>query len=132
MRYYSVQSPNDAARLRAGGDPWPVGLRWANLGPGLYAWADPNDAERYRAHLQQRGAVDLVVVTYEISDDDLPRLGKQDLTQLSDEDLAVWLEQYSEYGDGEPHGYEYVVRSTGMGTEHYFASSVFQRLREVP
>ena len=130
MRYYSVQSLNDVARLREGGDPWPTGLRRANLGPGLYA--DPSDAERYRAHLLQRGAVGLVVVTYEIPEADLLQLSKQDLTQLSDEDLTGWLERYSEYGDGEPHGYEYLVRNTGMGTEHYFASSVFSRLREVP
>ncbi len=132
MRYYSVQASNDVARLRAGGNPWPTGLQRANLGSGFYAWADPDEAERYRAHLLQRGAVDLVVVAYEIPDDDLLRLNKQDLTQLSDDDLTVWLETYSEYGDGVPHGYDYLIRNTGMGTEHYFASSVFSRLREVP
>ena len=132
MRFYSVQSPSDVVRLRGGGTPWPTGLQRANLGLGLYAWAAPEDSARYAEHLQKRGAVDLVVVVYEIADDDLAHLTKQDLTQLTDEEATAWLAKYSEYGDAESHDWEYIVRNTGMGTEHFFAASVFSRLREVP
>jgi hypothetical protein len=110
---------------------WPSGLQRANLGLGLYTWATSEDAERYAAHLLKREAVALVVVVYEIAEDELERLKKQDLTQLSDEDANAWLNKYSEYGDAEPHDWDYIIRNTGMGTEHYFASHVFNRLREV-
>ena len=102
------------------------------MGLGLYAWFNPEDAERYRSHLLNRGAVDLVVVVYEIPADDLHRLKQLDLTQLSDEEITLWLEKFSENGNGEPHGHEYLVRNTGMGIEYYFASSVFNLLKEVP
>jgi hypothetical protein len=38
VRFFTVQSATDAARLAAGGSPWPTGLQRANLGIGLYAW----------------------------------------------------------------------------------------------
>jgi hypothetical protein len=98
---------------------------------GFNTWATSEDAERYVAHLLQRGAVGLVVVVYEIAEDQVGQLRELDLTQLSDEDVNAWLNKHSEYGDAEPHDWKYIVRNTGMGTEHYFASHVFTRLREV-
>lgn len=131
-RFFSVQSPADAARLAAGGLPWPTGLQRANLGGGFYAWDSREAAERYLDRLQQHGAAALRIVTYEITEEELRLLKKLDLTQASDDDVNAWMAQHSHYGDAEPHELEYVVRNTDIGTEHYFAATIFGKLKEVP
>lgn len=131
-RFFSVQSEEDAARLAAGGPPWPTGLQRANLGPGLYAWDSPEQAERYRDLLLRHGAKDLLIVVYAIPDDELARLRTLDLTLLSDEEVYIWIDRHSHYGDALPHDEEYVIRHTEIGKEHYFAASVFGRLEESP
>src|SRR5437764_220796 len=118
-RFYSVQSPDDAARLAAGGSPWPTGLRRANLGVGFYAWDSHDTADQYRVLLERRGAKGLSVVSYEIAVDDLNVLGTLDLTKLSDEDATAWLDRHSHYGDAAPHGFDHVVRYTNFGVEHF-------------
>ncbi len=129
--FYSVQSAEDAARLAGGGEPWPSGLRRANIGAGFYAWESRETAEQYRAVLERHGATDLRIVTYEIADDALRGLNTLDLTRLSDEDVTAWLEKHSHYGDAAPHGFEHVIRSTHVGAEHFFAAEVFPMLKEV-
>jgi hypothetical protein len=129
--FFSVQSAKDAARLAAGGSPWPTGLRRANLGIGLYAWDSRETADRYRELLQRHGASDLRIVVYEVTEDSLGQFNKLDLTALSDDEVNAWLEKYSHYGNAESHGWEYVMRLTEIGIEHYFAPAVFTKLVEV-
>jgi hypothetical protein len=131
-RFYSVQSAVDAARLAAGGEPWPTGLRRANLGPGLYAWAARDLVEEYLRLLSERGVAGLRIVVYEIDDVELALLDRIDLTRLSDDEATAWMDEYSHYGQARPHGKQYVIRNTDMGTEHYFAASIFGMLREAP
>jgi hypothetical protein len=131
-RFYSVQTAADAARLRAGGEPWPTGLQRANLGPGFYAWDNAEDAERYRQLLEGRGVAGLVLVVYEIAEDRLNALRTLDLTRLSDAEVDAWMAQYSHYGDAQPHDWQRVIRNTDKGTEHYFAPAAFAQLGEVP
>src|SRR5579862_4204369 len=128
-RFFTVQSRSDAVRLTAGGAPWPAGLQRANLGQGLYAWETLLEADVYRQVLLRHGANDLVILTYEAADIDIGGFAKLDLTQLSDDDVNVWMAQYSRYGQGLRHGFEYVVRNTDMGKEHYFAPAAFAKLR---
>ncbi len=130
-RFYSVQTPADAARLAAGGIPWPTGLQRANLGPGFYAWASLTEAEHYREVLERHGATDLRIVIYEAADETLATIKTLDLTRLSDDDVNAWMERYSQYGSAEAHEWEHIVRGTDKGTEYYFAASIFGKLREV-
>jgi hypothetical protein len=129
--FYSVQSRQDADRLTAGGEPWPAGLQRANMGSGFYAWETPETAEAYRRILEDRGVAELRVVVYEVAQADLDALRKLDLTLLSDPEVEEWMARHSHYGAAEPHDWEYVIRGTDKGTEHYFAAAVFARLREV-
>jgi hypothetical protein len=131
-RFYSVQSQSDAARLRAGGDPWPTEWQRANLGPGFYAWDNPTDAENYRQVLEQHGISELTIVVYEIDDKELAALRTLDLTRLTDAEVNAWMDQYSHYGKAEPHDWERIIRNTDKATEHYFAPVSFPRFREVP
>lgn len=132
VRFYSVQSPADASRLAAGGEPWPGGLRRANLGPGFYAWDSLEIAERYRELLARHGArKDLQIIVYESSKADLDQMKTLDLTELGDDEANAWMEKHSHYGEAIPHELEHVIRNTDKGTEHYFAAAVFGRLTEV-
>lgn len=128
--FYSVQSPADAARLAAGGLPWPVGLQRANLGLGFYAWGLLTDAERYRTLLVGRGVAGLAIVEYEIADTALAAMTTLDLTLLSDEDVEAWMNQHSRYGAALPHDWNHVVRHTDKGVEHHFSATAFAQLKE--
>ncbi|OQP50213.1 hypothetical protein A4D02_27685 [Niastella koreensis] len=46
----------------------------------------------------------------------------------ADDEIAnKWLETHSSlYGQGTPHGFNYVQRMTSMGVEHYFSKQAFQ------
>ena len=131
VRFYTVQSVEDAARLSAGGIPWPTGLQRANLGPGLYAWGTREDAESYHQVLLEHGVGPCRILVYELQEDDLHNMKKLDLTLMSDEEVTAWLANFSHYGAARPHEWEYVVRATARGKEHFFAASAFARLKEV-
>lgn len=131
MRFYSVQTVEDAKRLSAGGSPWPSGLRRANLGPGFYAWDSREVAERYLQVLSRHGSESLRIVVFDVPDEVLKKMKKLDLTFLGDEEVNTWMERHSHYGDSLPHDFEYVIRNTDKGTEHYFAASVFARFKEI-
>ena len=121
--------PSDWPR---GGEPWPTGLQRSNLGIGLYAWASRVTAEQYGKLLENRGITDLVIIRYEILAGDLEALQILDLTPMADKEVNEWMMRHSHYGDAEPHEFEYLIRLTDKGTEHYFAANVFAKLREVP
>jgi hypothetical protein len=89
------------------------------------------DAEQYQEVLERHGASNLEIVTYEISDEKLATMKRLDLTRFTDKEVMDWLDRYSQYGAGESHDWDYVVRGTDKGTEHYFAASVFNQLQEV-
>lgn len=130
-RFYSVQSSADAARLAEGGSPWPGGLRRANLGFGFYAWLSREVASHYQTLLERHGGHDLRIVAYEIDDLALGQLRKLDLTEWDDDAVTTWLDRHSCYGEGRPHGYDYVVRPTHLGPEHYFTALASGLMQEV-
>jgi hypothetical protein len=66
-----------------------------------------------------------------MSDDDLLTLKVLDLRRLPDEEINTWMDKFSQYGAAEPHDWEYIIRYTELGAEHYFAAAVFAKLREV-
>lgn len=118
--FYSVQSEADAARLAAGGEPWPTGLQRANLGEGLYAWGTRAEAEAYAAGKEGASILELNMSNAEYSG-----LKSLDMRLMSDDAATAWLEQYSQYGQGLPHGFEHIIRQTGAGTEYYFSPTAF-------
>src|SRR5437763_1145467 len=103
--FYSVQKPEDAMRLDAGGEPWPTGLQRANLGPGIYTWPSLGEARKYQQLLENHGAwaADLEMMSFEITDAQLAMMKTLDLTLLSDDEVMAWMERYSQYGLGEAH-----------------------------
>jgi hypothetical protein len=41
----------------------------------------------------------------------------------------AWMETYSFYGRGMPHGFEHIIRETEkFGTEYFFSPTAFERL----
>lgn len=118
--FYSVQSEADAARLASGGAPWPTGLQRANLGEGLYAWGTRAEAEAYAA-----GKEGARILEFNMSNAEYSGLKSLDMRLMSDDAATAWLEQYSQYGQGLPHGFEHIIRQTGAGTEYYFSPTAF-------
>ena len=131
--FYSVLSSADVARLARGGEPWPTGLQKANMGPGFYVWETLADAERYRARWLEHGVADLQIIAYRIANDDLANLRILDMRNMNDDAINDWMERHSHYGGDHPlpHGYQHIIRNTGMAApEHYFSSDVFYLFSE--
>jgi hypothetical protein len=125
--FHTVQGAEDAARLRAGGSPWPTGASRSSLGQGVYSFGSRAEAESYATHLAGRGASDLEVMSFNVSGSDLASFKSLNIDSLADPE--AFLSKYSELWGGTPnHGFEYLTRGTQFGTEHFFDSSVFGRL----
>jgi hypothetical protein len=127
VTFYSVQSAEDALRLKNGGMPWPTGPTQAHLGPGLYSWATKAEAESYLSLKLRRNAnLKLEIVELEIEGSTLSKL-KSFKVPLNDDLADTWLGKYSSLGKGKglPHGYQYIQGNSGIGTEHYFSSDIF-------
>jgi len=121
--FYSIQAEDDAARLLAGGAPWPTGPSRAHLGPGFYAWGDRAAAEAYMAHLGGRGASGMTIVEARFGATDYARMVTRDLTSMTDEAASAWLGQFSGVGEA---GVDHVIRETGrFGVEHRFGPDAF-------
>ena len=125
VTFYTVQTPADAQRLRSGGEPWPNGMSRANMGEGLYSWGTAEEAAQYAARMRAKG-VDVETVKLQMTKEAFNKLNGIDLTKMSDMDVDEWMERFSQYGEGNPHGKDYVARGTGMGTEHYFSPDAFK------
>lgn len=125
VSFFTVQAEKDAIRLMEGGAPWPLSATRAHLGEGLYAWGSKADAEAYLKVLGAHGAPDLSILEFRISKSTLKGL-KSFSVPLEDEAANLWLSKFSSlYGEGLPHGFQYIQRSASMGTEHYFSKEVF-------
>ncbi|MFE2426105.1 hypothetical protein ACFXJ5_05015 [Streptomyces sp. NPDC059373] len=95
----------------------------------MYSWATREEAEAYAERLRGRGT-DVDILTFHVSDSDFSSLKKADVVAMSPGEADAFMERHSRlYGAGEPHDYEYVKDRTGMGHEHYFAKSVFHKLK---
>jgi RHS repeat-associated protein len=123
--FFSVQGLADATRLRSGGAPWPTGLERANMGQGFYSWASETEALNYKALLERHGRNGLEIVKFDIDDASLASLKRLDLRTMSDDAVDAWMEEFSHYGKAKPHSFEYVIRRTNIGNEHYFSKEVF-------
>jgi hypothetical protein len=128
--FYSVQGPEDAARLSAGGTPWPIAPNRAHMGPGLYSWGSRERATNY-FNMLSKNADNLKIMPFRISNKNLNNLNKLDLRPpMSDDAANTWLGKHSSlYGEGIPHAYDYIIRGTNIGDEHYFSTNAFHLFR---
>ncbi|MBI1925433.1 hypothetical protein HYR99_14425 [Candidatus Poribacteria bacterium] len=127
VRLYSAQSQEDAERLLAGGEPWPTGLRRANIGQGLYVWESYAQVTSYLRQLDPSGRLGLRVMIHRVLKSHLRRFRTLDLRNWSDEAVDGWMNLYSHYGQALPHNYQHVIRVTGnFGVEHLFTPEAFQ------
>jgi hypothetical protein len=125
--FYTVQSDEDAARLRGMGTPWPNSEDRATLGEGVYAWRSRSEARRYWERLARRNP-SLQILSFRIRDRVLSSFRCLRVDAL--EDPEAWLSRYSRLWGGVPdHGWSYVQRGTEIGVEHFFAKAVFRHLR---
>jgi hypothetical protein len=125
--FYTVQSKEDAARLRGSGEPWPEEADRAHLGAGVYAWKYLEEAKNYLNSPALSEVDDLEILMFGIKNTELNAFSRFDVD--SDQDPDAWLDRYSLLRGGNPdHGYEYVTRGTQIGVEHYFSKSVFYHL----
>lgn len=130
LTFYTVQNEANAARLLAGGAPWPTGVSKSLLGEGLYTWGTRSQAEAYLALLESRGASGLQIMEARIGASQYQSLGRLDLRTLDNAALEAWMEQYSLYGQGAPHGLGHIIRQTGnFGPEYFFSKDVFNLFR---
>ena len=126
LLFYSVQGEAGAARLLAGGAPWPQGVSKSLLGEGFYSWGSRAQAEAYMAHLEARGVTGLRIMEARIGQAEYNGLRSLDLRTMSDDAVNVWMETHSLYGSGVPHAFHHIIRTTGnFGPEFYFSKEVF-------
>ncbi|MFE8949040.1 hypothetical protein [Streptomyces sp. NPDC007856] len=70
------------------------------------------------------------IMPFRVSESDLAAMNQAHVGTMSDTEMDEFIDRHSiMYGRGEPHDYDYISRPTNMGTEHYFHSRVFGRLR---
>ncbi|MFE1754592.1 putative T7SS-secreted protein [Streptomyces anandii] len=127
--FHTVQDGANAERLRGDGTPWPTEDIRGQYGEGVYAWGSLDEAMRYAERIRGRGG-EVEVLTFRVSDGDFASMKKADVVSMSPEDAGAFVEAHSRlYGQGLPHGYDYIRGHTGMGDEHYFARHVFPKLK---
>ena len=129
--FFTVQSTEDAARLQAGGAPWPTAPTRAHLGEGAYSFESRSAAEQYQAKLAPHvpSDVKLHVVELEIEEQALAGLKRIDL-RGNDALAESFVARHSKlYGAGEPHLFEYVIRPTNVAPEHFFSPAAFPLFR---
>ena len=125
--FYTVQNAADAARLRAGGAPWPTEPSRAALGEGVYAFGEQAGAQAYQNALTSQGASGLEIVPFEVSAGDLASMRSLNIDLLPD--AEAFLGKFSQLWGGTPdHGYDLLMRGTQFGTEHFFSKSVYDLL----
>lgn len=128
-QFYSVQGKEDAARLMGDGVPWPNKPTQAHLGEGVYAWDNLADAQKYMDLLSNKGREGLSILKINISESAYNKLNILDLTKMSDVKVDIWMDTYSQFGKGMPHGYDGVIRATGnFGNENFFSKAIFDLL----
>jgi hypothetical protein len=129
--FYSVQSAEDATRLRNGGTPWPTAPNRAALGQGVYAWDNPSSATTYQNHLLNNRNASTEIVSFSISDSNWEKLSKFSVDLYTNPD--AWLDSYSVLRGGTPtYEYNMITRGTNFGTEYYFNSNIHSQLNYKP
>jgi hypothetical protein len=131
--FYTVQSPQDEARLRGTGTPWPTGETRAHLGPGVYAWEYLSDAREYRGRML-RLCPEVRILRFAVLRRCLKKLHTIDVGAMDDPD--AWMDKYSLLGRGpvQDHGAMYIRRPTAVprgresAIEHFFSTLVFRSL----
>ncbi|MGN0403124.1 MAG: hypothetical protein ACI4HQ_12820, partial [Acetatifactor sp.] len=127
--YYTVQNSDDAERLFNDGTPWPTDGTRANLGDGVYAWDNLNDAEQYLDRKQGRTSEPLSILEFFINDSDLNNMNTLDTRNMNDDELNEFFEQFARLYGGEPnHGFDHIINQTNLGVEHYFNKTIFDLL----
>ncbi|MFF4594178.1 RHS repeat-associated core domain-containing protein [Amycolatopsis sp. NPDC001319] len=122
--FYTVQGPEDAARLAAGGEPWPTAPNRAHFGPGVYSWGSEAEALAYAVN-----KVGSQILGFSVGEDVLDFLNQAHVSSMTDEEAGDFMSRNSLlWGGNSDHGLEYISRPTARGTEHYFSSGIFGEL----
>ena len=127
--FYTVQNGRNVERLLSDGQPWPTKPEKANLGDGVYAWDNMDDAQRYMERKQGRTSEPLTILRFEVNNSDLNSMRTFDSRGLTDNELNNFFDQYARLYGGTPnHGYDHIINETNMGVEHYFDKTIFEKL----
>ncbi|MEZ2442976.1 hypothetical protein AB6805_14730 [Chitinophaga sp. RCC_12] len=127
VSFYTVQSSEDASRLLSGGNPWPTASTRGQWGEGLYAWGSKAEAQAYLDTYLKRGVTNVSIVEFKIDGFKLGKLSQHTVIRGTDE-ATSFFDKYSRlYGEGLPHGFDYIKAPTAnYGSEHFFSKGVFQ------
>jgi RHS repeat-associated protein len=132
LTFYTIQSEADATRLANGGMPWPTGPTRAHFGEGLYTWGSKAEADAYLGIKISRPGVEnanLRIMEFSIKKSDFRSLNKF-IVPTEDGPANLFLGKHSSlFGEGAPHGYDYIRRDGAAFTEHYFSKDVFPLLK---
>ncbi|MDT0319899.1 DUF6531 domain-containing protein [Streptomyces millisiae] len=131
LDFFTVQSPEDAARLRGDGTPWPGEATRGQWGDGVYSWGTRGDAEAYADLLRNRRGANVEIMHFRVSEADFAAMNRADITAMPEADAEAFMDRHSRiYGDGVPHNRDYIRGFTSnFGNEHFFSSAVFCRLK---
>lgn len=132
--FYTVQGPDDVARLHGSGKPWPTEPHRSALGEGVYSLESREAAEAYlarrRATLAESGLhPDLSIQRLQVANYQLARM--RTLNIGSKPNPTAFIKSHSRlYGGSGVSGYAHVIRGAGdFGVEHFFSKEAFARLR---
>jgi hypothetical protein len=65
-------------------------------------------------------------MSFRIHNKSLSNLKTMDLRPpVTDDFVDEWMDLYSLYGQGIPHEFQYVIRGTNAGAEHYFSKDIY-------
>ena len=127
--FYTVQNAEDTERLLADGTPWPTEGTRANLGDGVYAWDNIEDASRYLERKQRNTSEPLSILEFFIYDSDLDNMNTLDTRSMNDDELNEFFGIFARlYGGNPNHGYDYIINDTNLCLENYFNKTIFNLL----
>ncbi|RKN39278.1 DUF6531 domain-containing protein [Streptomyces hoynatensis] len=131
LDFFTVQSPEDATRLRGDGTPWPGEATRGQWGDGVYSWGTRQDADAYADLLRNRRGANVEVLHFRVSEADFAAMNRADITAMPEADAEAFVDRHSRlYGEGVPHNRDYIRGFTNnFGNEHFFSSAVFCRLK---
>ncbi|WP_412795279.1 DUF6531 domain-containing protein [Streptomyces sp. MS19] len=131
LDFFTVQSPEDATRLRGDGTPWPGEATRGQWGDGVYSWGTRQDADAYADLLRNRRGATVEILHFRVSEADFTAMNRADITAMTPDDAEAFMDRHSRlYGDGVPHGRDYIRGFTSnFGNEHFFSTAVFCRLK---
>lgn len=131
-RFYTVQNTADGNRLMTTGSPWPKAPYRASMGKGVYTFDNKASALRYMDLKAARfPQTKFGLYSVDVEGAVLGRMNTLDTRKMNSGQIEAWDAKHNALGNpgATPHGYDLIIRQNNYGTEYYFNTTVFPKLR---